>query len=245
MTRSRGPIGILSGLGPLAGSDVLEKALEHAATAYGAVEDVDFPDVVLVSHGIDTFDNKGTIGDHFERELVHAVRELDLHRCSVIGVACNTAHLYLAHLRRHTRARIVDLIDEVAQVAAQHDRRYLLLSSSTTRHTGLYHGRLDAYGVRYVDIDDAKQRVVDEVVRLVMGDRLVDAGDWLESLVAALHPATFDGIIAGCTELPLAIDRSALPNRYPIVDSNAVLAHALVDTYFALVRSNERVVARA
>ena len=241
MTRRRGPIGILSGLGPLAGSDVLEKALEHAAAAHSAIEDVDYPDVVLISHGIDTFDNKGTIGDTFERELIRCVRELDQHRCSVIGVACNTAHLHLAHLRRHTRAHMIDLIDEVAQVAALHDRRYLLLSSSTTRRTRLYHARFDAAGVRYDDIDDGKQRVVDEVVHLVMGDRLVEAADWLESLVAAIDPTTFDAIIAGCTELPLAIDRSALPSRYPIVSSNTVLAHALVDTYYALVDIDERV----
>ena len=63
----RGLIGIVSGLGPLAGSDVLAKALAYAATEYGAVEDADYPDVVLFSHGIDDFDSTGNIEEDFVR----------------------------------------------------------------------------------------------------------------------------------------------------------------------------------
>ena len=47
MTVDRGLIGIVSGLGPLAGSDVLDKLYQHAARRYHAVEDVDYPDVLL------------------------------------------------------------------------------------------------------------------------------------------------------------------------------------------------------
>jgi hypothetical protein len=55
----RGLIGIVSGLGPLAGSDVLEQALTYAAEAYGATEDAEYPDIVLFSRGIEDFDATG------------------------------------------------------------------------------------------------------------------------------------------------------------------------------------------
>ena len=99
-----GLIGIVSGLGPLAGSDVLDKALAYAATKYGAVEDADYPDIVLFSHGIESFDSTGSIEDNFVDELVTVVEEIDLHHPTVLGVACNTAHLHLSELRKHTRA---------------------------------------------------------------------------------------------------------------------------------------------
>jgi hypothetical protein len=65
----RGLMGIGSGLGPRAGSDVLDKAVAYAAEAYGAIEDTDHPDIVLVSHGIEDFDSTGSIEDNFVREL--------------------------------------------------------------------------------------------------------------------------------------------------------------------------------
>ena len=147
MTGGRGLIGIVSGLGPLAGSDVLDKLLQHAARRYGAIEDVDYPDVLLYSHGIDEFDQTGGTDDRFRDELLGIVDELERHEPELVGVACNTAHLYLDEMRAHTGAHIVDLIEEVATRAAARPVRHLLLSSSMTRRTRLYHDRLDCYGV--------------------------------------------------------------------------------------------------
>ena len=72
----RGLIGIVSGLGPLAGSDVLDKALAYAAEAYGAVDDAEYPDIVLFSHGIENFDSTGSIEDNFVQELIGVVQEI-------------------------------------------------------------------------------------------------------------------------------------------------------------------------
>lgn len=232
---ARGLIGIVSGLGPLAGSDVLDKALAYAADAYGATEDADYPDVVLFSHGIETFDATGSIDGDFVRALVRVVQEIELHHPTVIGVACNTAHLHLDALREHTKATFVNLIEATVEAASACDRRYLLLSSSTTRKTGLYHDALDRRGVSYFDVSPSDQLEVDRVVQLVMAHELDDAGlliDRLVDRVAASSP--FAGIIAACTELPIALDHSATTRRFPIVSSNQVLAHALVDTYYRM-----------
>jgi aspartate racemase len=226
----RGLIGIVSGLGPLAGSDVLDKALAYAADAYGAVEDADFPDIVLFSHGIEDFDATGSIEENFERELVRVVQEVELHHPTVLGVACNTAHLHIDELRKHTNATFVDLIEATAEAASAFDRRYVLLSSSTTRATGLYHAALNRHGVSYFDVSDADQLAVDQVVHLVMEHDLDAAGATIDAFVRQLEPR-FDGIIAACTELPIALEHAAISHQLPIVSSNEVLAHALVDTY--------------
>lgn len=241
MTTTRGPIGIVSGLGPLAGSDVLAKALQHAARRYGAVEDADYPDVVLCSHGIDTFDETGSTDAGFEHELIRVVQQLELHHPSVVGLACNTAHLHLDRLREHTAAVFIDLIDEVVRVASTSDERYLLLSSSMTRRTRLYHRRLEQHAVSFVDVDDAQQEAIDEVVHLVMGRQLEIAGAQLRLLVHQLDPHSFSAIIAGCTELPLAVDQAGLRYELPIIDSNQVLARALVDTYYAQRDAEQKV----
>ncbi|HWC36759.1 MAG TPA: aspartate/glutamate racemase family protein [Mycobacteriales bacterium] len=226
------PIGILSGLGPLAGEDVLAKALDYAATRYGAVEDVDYPDVVLVSHGIENFDMTGDVSHGLRHELSVLVAELDSHHPSVIGVACNTAHLFLDDLREHSRAPIVDLIDEVAATAARSGEEYLLLSSSTTRATGLYRCALERHAVRFHEVGAHEQLAIDEIVHLVMAHELDIAGKVIRDFVSAWRSAPYTAVIAGCTELPMAIAHSGLARRLHIIDSNQVLAEALVDTYY-------------
>ncbi|MGO9877528.1 MAG: aspartate/glutamate racemase family protein [Acidimicrobiia bacterium] len=239
----RGLIGIVSGLGPLAGSDVLDKALAYAAVRYGAVEDADYPDIVLFSHGIDDFDSTGSIEDDFVRELVGVVQEIELHHPTVVGVACNTAHLHLDELRAHTSAQFVNLIEETAEAASQFDRNYLLLSSSTTRQTHLYHDALKRRGVRFSDVCADDQLKVDNVVHAVMAHELDRAGSEIEALVRRLATAgRFDGIIPACTELPIAFDHSDISTTTPIIDSNRVLAGALVDSYFRITRTGRMLV---
>jgi len=227
----RGLIGIVSGLGPLAGSDVLDKALAYAAEGYGAVDDTDYPDIVLFSHGIEDFDATGSIEGNFVHELVRVVQEIELHHPTVLGVACNTAHLHIDELRAHTNATFVDLIEATAEAASAFDRRYVLLSSSTTRATRLYHAALNRHGVSYFDISSRDQLAVDQVVHLVMAHDLDAAGAIIDAFVRRLEP-DFDGIIAACTELPIALEHATISHQLPIVSSNQVLAHALVDTYY-------------
>ena len=229
-----GLIGIVSGLGPLAGSDVLDKALAYAAATYGAVEDADYPDIVLFSHGIEHFDSTGGFDDNFVRELVAVVQEIELHRPTVLGIACNTAHLHLAELRKHTRAHVVNLIEETAEAAAAHELNYLLLCSSATRRAGLYHEALRRRGVRFLDVSEVDQLEVDDVVQAVMAHDVEAAAAQLDELILRIESEPFNAIIAGCTELPMAFDLTDVADEIPVVDSNRVLAHALVDTYFAL-----------
>jgi aspartate racemase len=229
-----GLIGIVSGLGALAGSDVFDKALTYAAEAFGAVGDADYPDIVLFSDGIDHFDSTGCIDDDFVRELVVVVQEIELRHPTVLGVACNTAHLHLAELRKYTRAHVVNLIEGTAEAARAHERNYLLLSSSPTRRTGLYHDALRRRGVRFLDVSEVDQLEIDDVVHAVLARDVEAAAAQLDELVLRIESEPFNAIIAGCTELPMAFDRTDVALEIPVVDSNRVLARALVDTYFAL-----------
>jgi aspartate racemase len=227
-------IAIISGLGPLAGEDVLDKAVAYAAGHYHAVEDVDYPDIVLFSHGIDDFDCTGTTGHRFVDELRKVVQEVDLHHPSVVGIACNTAHLYVAELQACTSAMLVNLIEETAETANMVDHDYLLLSSSTTRRTGLYHEALRRRGVRFRDVSEEEQLQVDEVVHTVMAHELDAAAHQLDEVVNHLAGDLFNAVIAGCTELPMALKHADVARKMPVIDSNEVLARALVDRDFAL-----------
>ena len=228
---SQPKIGIVSGIGPLAGADVLQKVFRYAAAKYGATEDVDYPNVVLVSHGINGVDSTGALSEEFEKSITSMVGRVEGNGATVIGIACNTAHAYLKSIA--SGAVIVNLLDCVAHEASRTRQEYLLLTSATTKQQKLYHTYLDMYGVEFAEVSERQQRQLDETISLVMAYKLEDAGVLMDTILYEAKERGFEAVIAGCTELPIAIDAVSDLHGLRVVDSNAVLASALTDEYFA------------
>lgn len=226
-------IGIVSGIGPLAGADVLEKVFRHAALAHGAVEDAEYPDVVLVNHGIAGVDNIGTLNDEFEQSILSMVGQLEENGATIIGIACNTAHIYLHKIAVGKSTTVVNLIDQVALEAASTKRNYLLLTSATTKQQRLYHNYLEKHDVQFSETSLEHQKMLDEAIGLVMAYRLQEAGVLLESVLQDAENQGFEAVIAGCTELPIAIDNVRNQHGLHVVDSNYVLAQSLVEAYYS------------
>jgi aspartate racemase len=231
-------IGIVSGVGPLAGSDVLAKLFKQAALIYGAVEDNEYPDALLVNHGIEGVDNTGTLSARFQREIAMMVNSLENHNATIIGIACNTAHLYLDSIHLNSETILVNLIDTVSIVAAQSPRSYLLLTSNASKQQKLYHGYLKKYGVNFKETNRTQQKLLDQAIGLVMAHRLSAAGSTMDRVLKSAKKAGFTAIIAGCTELPIAIDNSPNIHKLEIIDSNEELAKALLIHYYSILGSS-------
>ncbi len=225
-------IGIVSGIGPLAGSDVFSKLLKYSANAHDAIEDNEYPDVVLVNHGIEGVDNVGTLNPQFEADIVAMVKQLEQNGANVIGMACNTAHIYLDKIKTKSNTTLVNLIDEVAKEAATTDKKYLLLTSSTSKKQNLYQGYLKKYNVGFQVTNTEQQELLDEAIGLVMAYKLKEAGKLLTKVLKSAKKAGFSAVIAGCTELPIAIDNTENTCGLTVISSNEVLAKTLANQYY-------------
>lgn len=226
-------IGIVSGIGPMAGSDVLSKILKNSAKNYSAVEDSDYPELVLISHGIEGVDNTGTLNNSFETGIVEMVYKLENQDANIIGIACNTAYVYLDKIQIKPGTTLVNLIDVVSRVAKTADKNYLLLTSSAAKDQRLYQDYLDKYKVSYYETSKEQQQLVDEVIYFIMANKLVEAGKLLDTLLDVAHTQGIDAIIAGCTELPVALEYCKNSHKLKIVNSNDELANALLNAYYS------------
>lgn len=225
-------IGIVSGVGPLAGSDVFAKLLEHAAGIYGAVQDSEYPDVLLLNHGIEGVDNTGNLNNNFETEIVDMVHQLEAQGCNIIGIACNTAHLYLDKIKLKPQTKFVNLIDTVSGVARLAGCSYLLMTSNASKQQKLYHGYLDKHAVSFQETSAQQQAWLDEAIDLVMAYKLSEAGSTLEKVLKSAKADGHAAVIAGCTELPIAIAHCEDLHGLHVVDSNDELAKALLKNYY-------------
>lgn len=226
-------IGIVSGIGPLAGSDVLSKILKNSAEQYSAVEDSDYPDLVLISHGIEGVDNTGTLNSSFEEGIVDMVSSLEDQGATIIGIACNTAYTYLDKIHMTHGTSLINLIEVVALATKKNNSGYLLLTSSAAKDQKLYQNYLDTYQVNYSETSSEQQLLVDKVIHLIMAHKLDEAGCVFDEILDSAHADGFSSIIAGCTELPVALQYCKNKHELSIVNSNDELAKALLSAYYS------------
>jgi aspartate racemase len=158
---------------------------------------------------------------------------------SHIVYACNTAHYFIPSVLRSAaeypplRVPIVDMIDATVEVAATaRITRVGLLATTGTLEAGLYQEALRKKGIELLLPSSAEQEGL--VMEAVYGAHGVKAGlttgiarQLAEQAAERLVDRGAEGIILGCTELPLIITRVRQPpDGRPIVLINSAKAVA-------------------
>mgnify|MGYP002628311267 CR=1 FL=1 len=240
----RAAIGVLGGLGPYAGLDLVRAVFDET----DARTDQDHLPVALLSYPGRIPDRATWIHDHGAPSplpaMLEVLRRLDDAGCAVAGIPCNTAHApplfdrltegLAAEGRGLRLLHIVDaIVARVAEVAPGAARIGVLATSSSIENR-LHEIGLEAAGLEAVVPDAAHQaRVQESIYGRAWGlkaqsappdprarQALLDATDHLVA-----HGA--EAVILGCTELPLAIPEAAR-DGVPFVNSTRALARALV-----------------
>jgi len=235
-TTKKPMIGIVSGVGPLAGANVLSKVFAYAAEVYGAHEDSDYPEVILLNHGIAGVDNTAALNQKFKTEIIETAYQLETWGATIIGIACNTAHAFLPDMTFKPDTQFINLLDDVAKAAKKHGGSYGLLTSHGTKDQSLYHTYLGQYGVVFTETNDEQQILLDLAIDKVMAHKLDQAALDLEKVITQMQTQGINHFIAGCTELPIALSGGTHPDLH-IIESNQVLAEGLVDAYYVALKA--------
>ena len=243
-------IGIVGGLGPFAHIDFERKLLDAASEVVGARRDQDFPQWVLSSIP-QTPDRTEAFFGEAEDPTPSLTRSLERLRgagADFAVVACNTAHLFLARLRDESPLPIISLIETTADEAARiaPGGSVGLLATSGTLRSRLYHEPLEDRGLRPVspfDLEGGETLQRRNVMEPIYGPWVdgrhqgggikTDGGsaearalleEAAERLVAE---GGADALVAGCTEIPLALEGAEVAGR-PLLDPAALLAGAAI-----------------
>lgn len=162
--------------------------------------------------------------------LVKTARNLEAAGADFIVMPCNTAHYWIEEIRKSVTIPIVDMIKETAEEIAKSYpslRTVGILAATGTVQSGLYQRHLDSVGIRSVTPSTEDQMALMQVIYSVK------AGDLLRSSTAAVQvgkrtvDAGAEGIIAGCTEIPLVLRPEDL--CVPLIDATQVLAARTVE----------------
>ena len=236
-------IGIVGGVGPLAGVDIVKKIIEET----NARRDQDHVPVLLSSQshripdrseyllGIEPI-NPGIAISEIALELERA-------GATVMGIPCNTAHsprifevIQEELLKNNSQVQLLHMVAEAAKYIKENfsGANVGVLSTNGTRNTGLYRKFIEDYGLTCIEPNDHLQNEVhasiyDETYGIKAFSSPVTnrAHDQLVTAIKELKSQGAQVIILGCTELPLAL-REKSYSGLPLIDPNRILARALI-----------------
>lgn len=243
-------IGIVGGLGPFAHIDFERKLLDAASEVVGARRDQDFPQWVLSSIPQTPDRTEAFFGEAEDPtpSLNQSLERLRGAGADFAVVACNTAHLFLARLRDESPLPIVSLIETTADEAARiaPGGSVGLLATSGTLRSRLYDEPLEDRGLRPVSPFDLeggetlqRRNVMEPIYGPWVDGRHQGGGiktDGGSARARALLEETArrlvaeggaDVLVAGCTEIPLALEGAEVAGRQ-LLDPARLLAGAAI-----------------
>jgi aspartate racemase len=229
-TGQRPCIGVIGGMGPAATADMLRKLI--AATGAGRDED-HLRILVDCDPGIPSPTKHILgLGPSPVRPLLGAARTLAGQGADALLMACNTAHAFYAPVAACAGVPVVHFMRATADwLRAEHPqvRTVGVLATTGCVRAGLYQDALRQAGLHPVVPGAADQRLVQRAIAEpdgIKAGHLDQPRRWLAQVAQRLAERGCDAVVAGCTEVPLALDQGWL--RPLFVDATAVAAAAAV-----------------
>ena len=224
-------IGILGGMGPEATLNCYSRII----TSTPAKTDQEHLRVIIDSNP-KVPDRTAAIIDEGESPvplLVAGCRSLQQAGADFIIIPCVSAHFFLDEIQHQIELPILSIFDVVAETfASDHPqiKTVGLMGTTGTINGGLFQKRLSTEGIETIVPDETHQSKVMEAIYDIKNSQPVRSRAQITSdLVAAADSLISNGargIIAGCTEIPLALKQEHL--SVPYFDALTILARAAI-----------------
>ena len=224
-------IGILGGMGPEATLDCFAKIIKNtpAQTDQEHLR-------VLIDSNPKVPDRTAAITDNGKSPvpiLVAGCRSLQRASADFIIIPCVSAHFFLDEIQQQIELPILSIFDVVAEALTSEIPQIKtvgLMGTTGTISGGLFQKRLATDGIKTLVPDENYQsKVMEAIYELKNFQPRRSKAEITSDLVATaenLISEGVQGIIAGCTEIPLALSQDHLP--VPYFDALTILARAAV-----------------
>jgi aspartate racemase len=217
-------IGVFGGMGHSATAHFFNLMVKYQQVVLSCVQDEDFYKSVIYNTALTEWDEKGFVNSqNVKIQLLEEIEKLARFPVDIIAIPCNTVHYFFNDMQKSVTVPIVNMVESVAQKVINSGKKKAgILCSRSTRELRLYENNLDS--VETIMCDENEQTIVDKAILDIQAGRnkLVTVGN-LHRIMGKMGDNGADGIIVGCTELPVYLHNSP----YPMFDSSEILVESL------------------
>ncbi len=206
-------LGVLSGMGPMAGALFYKKITEMTV----ADRDQDHLNIILISNA-QIPDRSAAIlsGDDAPGRALHDdCKTLESLGCKAICATCNTAHYFL-HQFDDLSIPIISMVRETAKEMGRlyRGKKIALLATNGTIEVGLYQEALRHEGVEpYICSEEGRKATMHLIYDCIKGGKPADK-ESLALIDEEIRAAGCAGALLACTELSVIKDEEKLDDYY-------------------------------
>ncbi|MDG3084833.1 amino acid racemase [Vibrio hannami] len=223
-------LGVLGGMGPMATVDFVKRIVEKSP----AQSDQEHIPMIISNNPIIPDRTKCILeqGEDPLNTMLNNLMSLKQSGATRMVIPCNTAHYWLNKLSK-TDVPFISIIDAVIQEASRRKMKKIgILATTATAKTGIYSEAITQAGMDYLLPDEIDQQQVMDGIYAVKAGRILEGKDLMEPVLDQLVKQGADGVILGCTEIPLAFDTIADYKKSISLDSLDLLANKCVEYYY-------------
>jgi aspartate racemase len=187
---------------------------------------VDFEEIEKLQH-------KGR-WDELTEIMIDAAQRVEKAGADFVVICTNTMHKMAPQVESHISIPLLHITDVTAeQIKIKGQKKVGLLGTRFTMEQEFYKGRLKkAHGIEVIIPDEEQREIIHNILykELVQGEISHQSKDKFKDIIASLESRGAEGIILGCTEIPLLVKQKDYD--IPLYDTTDIHARAAVE--FAL-----------
>ena len=205
-------IGIVGGLSPESTVSYYLYITRNYTERYG---NYDYPEIIIYSVSLENYHKWRRLDrwDLIVDDLVSCFKKLEKAGADFGLIATNTMHKVFEHVADAIDLPLINIIDETAIKANESGLKTVgLLGTKYTMSDGFYQERLSKFDVTAIVPNSEQQEVVHKIIveELVRGQFLRRSKDRYIEIIHDLVSRGAEGIILGCTEIPLLVKEEDL-----------------------------------
>jgi len=222
-------IGIIGGLSPESTVSYYLHMTRSYAERFG---DYGYPHIIIYSVNLEQYHRwrHEEQWDFIAEDLIAAAKCLQKAGADFGLIATNTMHKVFGPVQNAVDLPLIHIIDATTVKAkAMGLQRLGLLGTRYTMSDGFYHDRIRQSGLTVIVPDPADQAIVHRIIvdELVRGQLIESSRDAYRRVIDELVRRGAEGIILGCTEIPLLVKPPDAP--VPLLDTAAIHADAALE----------------
>jgi aspartate racemase len=192
-------------------------------------QDYYYPEVIVYSLNFQRFtdyEDRGEMGPYVEY-ILQGLDALQRAGADFALMAANSPHAVFPQVAAQTTLPLLSIVEVTAKAAqARGLRRLLLLGIRFTMQATFYADVCARYGIDVITPDADEQNIINRIIfeELVVGNFRAESR---QLLLRIIEQYAVDGVILGCTELPLLLRAS--DTTTPLLDTLTLHVKAAVD----------------
>lgn len=203
-------------------NETVKKELGGFHSAKSIMYSVDFAEIETLQHQ--------ARWDELTRVMVQAAQTLEKAGAGMILICTNTMHKMADDVQNNINIPLLHIADATAQVIQEKGLQNIgLLGTKYTMEQDFYKGRLtDKYGLNILIPADNDRKMIHDVIydELCLGKIQESSKTEYIKIINDLIQDGAEGVILGCTEIPLLIKQKDVP--VPVLDTARIHAEKAV-----------------